>query len=117
MKVHFRTNLDLLRCELWPNHLDALPREGDYIESGYEWNYFATDEERAKGEIPHCKTRLILKVYKVTWKAHSRDSDYRDVATYWVPEVELNIPTYFENMKAFYEWYGKITGKGKSYFI
>lgn len=121
MKIIFRTHLDLLPIEKWPEELPAIPRIGDRIESGYLWNYFPSEEERAKGGIPPCQTRLILQVYSIEWKYYSSDTLlYLGSSTkegMWYPVVELNIPSYFENMRSFYEWYGKITGKGKHYFI
>ena len=100
MYVICRTNLDLLPCEQWPTHLPVLPNVGDHIESAYKWG----------------NKIVVLKVIGITWKL-GHDYHQNPILDNWYPEIELHLPSFWENISRFYEWYGQITGKGKSYFI
>src|ERR1700682_3375474 len=112
IKLYCKTNMDLERCEVWPSELPEIPREGDLIESGHEWTR-PGDNTIASG----CKSRVTLRVCRVTWKARecARPTLYchQSVPVEWIPEVALTMPLWFENMTGFYDWYGRITGKGK----
>ena len=100
------TNLDLLPCERWPKALPAVPRVGDTIESGYHWKR----EQYA--------LRLSLKVVAVRWCwSKSAGRDEFEPADVYVPRVELHVPPPWTTLTEFYEWYGRVTGKGKSFFI
>ena len=101
MYVVCRTNLDLLPCEKWPINLPALPNVGDHIESAYKWG----------------NKVVVLKVVRITWKYNINTCSVVDNTIDWYPEIELHLPSFWENISRFYEWYGQITEKGKSYFI
>jgi hypothetical protein len=108
MKIRCHTNLDLERCEAWPTDLPEIPRVGDYIESSFRW----------KEEQLDC--RLQLAVCAVTWEfcENQWDAAFSKSCTSWEPRVELHLPPHrFENLTGFYEWYGRVTGKGKSAYI
>lgn len=105
IEVYCHTNLDLERCEEWPKYLPALPRVGDYIESSHEWS---------KG------CRLSLKVCAVRWEFRKRgswDHEGQPQPECWAPRIELSIPPLYKTITEFYEWYGRITGKGKGAYI
>lgn len=101
MRVYCRTNLDLVRnAEKWPEKMQHIPQVGDLIRSAYKWQNLYQVE---------------LEVCQITWVEKEQDHGvYKD----WIPHIELRLPkSRFENLTAFYEWYGKITSKGKSAFI
>lgn len=102
------TNLDLCPCENWPTELPSVPCVGDLIESGHVWSY-----ESGRSAI------LQLKVVRITWRAKIiTNTVYPYTHTTWTPYVELHLERgQFENINQFYEWYGKITGRGKHAFI
>ncbi len=121
MIIHCRTNLDLCHCEKWPEELPTLPRVGDRIESAHEWLYYdpplSHDAEYYTRQP--MKSRVELEVVSVSWRA-SQHLIYKTTPDKygWIPFIELHLPKgRFENLTAFFEWYGKITGKGKSAFI
>ena len=97
MQITCRTNLDLCSCEIWPTVVQSqsIPRVGDYIESGYAW----------PGGV-----HLELKVCSVRWKVDMPSKQ-------WFPEIELHLPSHFRTISDFYEWYGRVCGRGKSAFI
>ena len=99
------TNLDLDNRERWPSELLEVPRVGDEIESSFLW-------EPGSGYA----SRLRLKVVSVTWRY---GTDWAKGNTpKWYPEVELHLPNPpFGTIKEFYEWYGRITGRGVHAFI
>lgn len=112
MKLVCHTNLDLERCEKWPTELPEYPRVGDLIESGYLWPYSGG-------------RRIELSVVRVRWV-------YYPVGTFchlsaeentlslggWFPHVELHLPpSRFQSLKDFYDWYGRLTGKGRGAYI
>lgn len=91
IKVSCRSNLDLDN-EVWPTELPCRPVVGDYIESLKLHN---------KG--PHHTVRLRLRVCSVTFEPDIDDS-YKVC-------VELHLPSHFENIASFYEWYERLTGR------
>lgn len=110
ISIRCRTNLDLLPCEKWPDELEALPRVGDIIESAHAWD----------------KVHLQLTVASVRWEHRKGKQDLGNrygpaqivEIDIWMPIIELHLPPrHFDNLHHFYDWYGKLTGKGKSYFI
>lgn len=126
MKMYFRTNLDLCHCERWPDELPEVPHVGDLIQSAHEWEYLPkgfNDGTRTQEEINKCKrlkARIELRVCQVTWIAKEERNDLYRPPTWglWEPEIELHLPqSRFENLTAFYEFYGVITGRGKHAFI
>ncbi len=92
MKVVCRTNLDLCGCERFPEDLPAVPCVGDLIESKHEWP-------------GGCHLRL--KVCQITWM----------YAGAWYPEIEMTIPRLHSDLRSFFEWYGRVTGRGVHAFI
>ena len=105
MRVYFHTNLDLEHCEKFPDVPDScIPRVGDTIFSAHQWSG---------------GTQLHLRVYEVWWTPIIKNATtYGDKAgVEWEVRVELNIPTLFQNLTEFYEWYGRVTGKGKHAYI
>lgn len=121
MRIVCRTNLDLEKCaEKWPEDLPEVPRVGDYIESSRIWCHWPDEESRSKGGIPPCKSVLELQVCGVRWRCHQpidNGGSWPGVPT-WYAEVELHLPQHrFENIRHFYQWYGKITGKGMHAYI
>lgn len=107
LKVYFRTNLDLLPPDLnWPEELPEIPRVGDLIRSPQTWKYDPGNTIGGQGV-------LELEVCRITWKQFDNG-----VRNWWAPEIELHLPkSRWQSLTHFYEWYGKITGKGKSFFI
>ncbi len=105
MRIHCFTNLDLLPCEKWPEDLPVVPCVGDRIESGHKW--------KIDGEGP--AHAVELRVVMITWRLFP--VTLGGPKSEWAPRVELHLPTYWENLTAFFTWYGKITGRGKSAFI
>ena len=93
-----RTNLDL-HNERWPDFMMAIPRIGDEIRS----------------LTRHGDFRLSLEVVKVTWEP--RELDFKQIA--WWPEIELHMTRFQRKLpsetgevgsiRAFYEWYAKLT--------
>lgn len=132
MKVSCRTNLDLTPAEKWPDELPTSPHVGDYIESGYEWTYYDTPmydsdlrQKVLEGKIqsdyragPY-KSRLELAVVGIHWRVFRNTEDELDRSiNRRYAELELHLPpSRFSNLTDFYEWYGKITMRGKSAFI
>lgn len=95
------TNLDLLPAERWPETIPSIPRVGDRIQSTHGWEY--------KGQ----NVQLELEVVSITWKHVKHQGIVQ-----WVPFVELHLPkNRFNTLVDFFEWYGRITGRGRSYFI
>ena len=90
MRVVCRTNLDISCAEKWPTELEALPRVGDHITSGY-WH-------------PSGR-RLTLRVCGVTFEPHK--SSRHPHPTSWVPTIELHMPSWLGNASIldFNEWY------------
>lgn len=133
--VHCHTNLDLVNsAECWPEELPAVPNVGDLIESAYKWKWYRTPhhneyirQQVLTNEIPadYCQgpfnAHLELEVVRVVWI--STTNEFMAAPSYqgpvqWMPKIELHLPKgRFENLIAFYEWYGEITSKGRSYFI
>lgn len=108
IRIICHTNLDLEIGDKngFPTQLPEVPKVGDSIESSVEWRNGA---------------RLRLKVVSVTWK-YCKDpfqSRHDSLAgkTNWYPEVELHIANPNWSIKDFYEWYGRITGKGAHAYI
>ena len=116
IKIYCHTNLDLCHCEGWPTELPEVPRVGDLIESSYEW-IIPNGNTISSG----AKVSLELQVCRVTWKAHAYGKNQYTGAkdgTEWIPHVELSMtPSRYSSMRDFYEWYGRITGKGVHTFI
>lgn len=121
IKIQCRTNLDLDMNESFPTELPAMPRVGDLIESSHEWII------NNPGTAGHgAKTKLQLEVCRTVWK-HRKSRKYREEDGFteynegkniWYAEVELSLPrTRYGNMDQFYEWYGRVTGRGKHAFI
>lgn len=121
INVRFRTNLDLEPCDKsgFPTKLPEVPRIGDHVESSHRW-------VQPGGIDCH----LRLKVVAVTWKwggweetpieGGDKIGQYlgppNDESDYY-PEIELHTRSPFQNLVEFYEWYGRITGRGKSAYI
>lgn len=109
MRIICHTNLDLERCEVWPKDLPIVPRIGDLIESAFGWK--RCDSKGWAYPIVH----LELEVVRVAWRYTTTDK-FRTWD--WEPRIELHLPKgRFESLTTFYEWYGKITGKGKAAYI
>ena len=101
--IRCHTNLDLLPAERWPDELPAVPAEGQLIRSAHQWAHHDEDGK----SVHYCYVELC--VVRVTW--------YHD-GWNWVADVELHLPpSRFESLRTFYDWYGKITGRGAAYFI
>jgi len=109
MNVRCRTNLDLMPCEVWPTELPAVPRVGDYVESGHVWR-------------PNGKGGMVLRlvVCTVTWKRYLPGElgmfHGAEVLTRY-PEIELTTPPCFHNLTEFYRHYAALTGTPKSKWI
>ena len=137
-----RTNLDLCATEQWPSKLPSIPRIGDLIESNYEWNYknslvrLELEAVRITWKI-HKKYEEQIKISQVKNAGYSDAAKiYNQVAikyfgkeTYlyelspmkeieYYPEVELHLPkNRFLNLIDFYDWYGRVCGRGSGAFI
>lgn len=83
MKVHFKSNLDLMRFEQFPIKLSCRPMVGDLVRSTMKWP---------------CGFQLELIVCRI-------------ILTDDCIIAELTIPPYFENLTSFYKVYEKITGR------
>src|SRR5271166_6500774 len=105
MLVLCHTNLDLIKqAEKWPTDLPCLPNIGDRIVSNYHWEYLTGDRQ------------LTLEVVAISWHFCKEDFITRQ-KDFWMPHIELHLPkSRYTSLTHFYEWYGQITGKGKSYF-
>ena len=105
VRIVCHTNLDLCNCESWPEMVPAVPSVGDYIESAHIWKYEGGDRV------------LELVVCSIIWRKAQSPGLYLSKDE-WYPRVELNLsPKRWENMTKFYEWYGKICGRGVHAFI
>lgn len=106
MKLRCKTNLDLHHAEKWPEDLPCLPAVGDEIFSGHVW------------KTPRGSRVLVLKVVAVRWEARTPEHEHGyPMKPEWTPVVELHLPRIWENLVAFYEWYGPTTGTTKSAYI
>lgn len=118
VKINCFTNLDLIN-EKWPTELPEVPRVDDFIRSAQIWVVRPDDGSNQIG-IGY-ESQLELRVVRVTWDAKQRTiKDHLGCMNedIWTPRVELHLPKgRWESITKFYEWYGRITGKGKSYFI
>jgi hypothetical protein len=94
MKVYCHTNLDLDNEE-WPSELPCLPQVGNLIQS-----------RRERGTLEP----LSLAVCRIRWIYSSTEGGY-------VAHIELHIPSIYANLSHFYEFYGRLTGRGKHAFI
>ena len=109
VKIYCGTNLNLLPCERWPTELPEVPKVGDLIVSSMEW---INEDDGIE-----TKSRVCLEVCGIVWVPQITQASTL-LNFVWVPEVELELSRkHFKNMVDFYTWYGKITGKGKDYFI
>jgi hypothetical protein len=103
MEVVCHTNLDLVKvAEKWPKELPVIPAVGNLILSANVWRTVDDDGVVREGQ-------LELEVCRVVWKPSGH---------LWIPHIELHLPKgRFESIRSFYEWYGKITGRGVHAFI
>lgn len=96
------TNLDLCQCEVWPTELSEVPRVGDYIESAHRW-------QREQYDL-----HLELVVCAVRWKTRK---GVVPTASQRMPHIEMTVPSRYKTMREFYEWYGRVCGRGVHAFI
>ena len=118
-RVRCHTNLDLAIAEQWPTYMPVAPNVGDLIQSAFKWTWYPRRDE---GDLTEkLVSHLELEVVRVRW-VYVRPAIWEcslQSNVLWVPEIELHLPKngLFPNITAFYEWYGKITGRGKHAFI
>ena len=99
IKVFCRTNLDdVMRHEIFPTELPAVPRVGDKIQSAQKWG--------------QAKTQIELKVIDVTWK---RKQEYsraiQENCDVWYAEIELGMTRIHSCISDFQNWYDYVRGK------